>query len=235
VARQSLVAMISDDLLTRIVSGEFPPGATLPGEQELVTRHDVSRMTVREAVKTLEAMGVARIERGRGTYVNPLHRWTSLEAVLRAASNGENEAEASIQLIGLRRMLEVGAAELAAERLTSEEHAELRAQLAAMEAAHAVNDVGRFVEADLAFHDIILHASGNVFLAVLFEPLSRVIASRRAQTSRIPAIQAHAIREHGLIIIALESRDPERARLAMESHMSQTLADLKKYVLKELN
>ena len=153
--------MISDDLLARIVSGEFAPGSTLPGEQDLVARHEVSRMTVREAVKTLEAMGVARIERGRGTFVNPFNRWTSMEAVLRATSTGENDASASIQLIELRRMLETGAAELAAERISSEELDSLRAHLREMRSAHASRDVGSFVEADLAFHDVILHASGQ--------------------------------------------------------------------------
>ncbi|RFA23527.1 FadR/GntR family transcriptional regulator [Subtercola boreus] len=230
-ARQSLVAMISDELLTRIVSGEFAPGSTLPGEQDLVARHDVSRVTVREAVKTLEAMGVARIERGRGTFVNPLSEWTSLEAVLRAASNGKNDATAAIQLIELRRMLETGAAELAATRITGEEIERLDRRLATMIAAHHVNDVAKFVEADLAFHDIILRASGNVFLAVLFEPLARVLAVRRTQTSRVPEIQAHAIAVHGLIVEALRSGDPERSRQAMDAHMAQTLRDLKTHVL----
>jgi DNA-binding FadR family transcriptional regulator len=223
--------MISDDLLKRIVEGEFGPGDTLPGEQELVARHDVSRMTVREAVKTLEAMGVARIERGRGTFVNPLNRWTSMEAVLRATSNGENDDAASLQLIELRRMLEAGAAELAAARISAEDLAAVREHLLAMESSHAKNDVGRFVEADLAFHDVILHASGNIFLAVLFEPLSRILAQRRTQTSRIVQIQANAIEAHRAIVEALEAGDPHGARVAMDNHMSQTLNDLRAYVL----
>jgi GntR family transcriptional repressor for pyruvate dehydrogenase complex len=231
VVRQSLVGMISDNLLTRIIEGEFGPGDTLPGEQELVVRHDVSRMTVREAVKTLEAMGVARIERGRGTFVNPLNRWTSMEAVLRATSNGQNDVAASLQLIELRRMLEAGAAELAATRISAEELAAAREHLAAMKSSHTTNDVGSFVEADLAFHDVILHASGNIFLAVLFEPLSRILAERRTQTSRVVQIQANAIEAHAAIVEALEAGDPEHARLAMDNHMNQTLSDLRAYVL----
>ena len=74
-------------------------------------------MTVREAMKTLEAQRILSVERGRGTFVNPLSRWASLEAVLRAASEGKNDAAAAIQLIELRRMLETGACELAAGRI----------------------------------------------------------------------------------------------------------------------
>lgn len=230
-ARKSLVGVVADELLDRIIEGEFPPGATVPGEHELSARHEVSRMTVREAMKTLQAQQILSVERGRGTFVNPLNRWTSLEAVLRAASEGKNEAESSIQLIELRRMLETGACELAAGRIAEADIASLFSYISAMKAAHAINDVAAFVEADLAFHDVILRASGNVFVSVLFEPLHRVLEKRRAETSAVPEIQVHAIGHHENIADALQSRDATRAREAMDAHMQQTLDDLKNLVL----
>ncbi|SDS75369.1 DNA-binding transcriptional regulator, FadR family [Pseudarthrobacter equi] len=230
-ARKSLVGVVADELLDRIIDGEFPPGSTVPGEHELSARHEVSRMTVREAMKTLQAQQILSVERGRGTFVNPLNRWTSLEAVLRAASEGKNEAEASVQLIELRRMLETGACELAAGRISEVDTESLFAYIAAMKAAHAINDVTSFVEADLAFHDVILRASGNVFVSVLFEPLHRVLEKRRAETSAVPAIQEHAIGHHQNIAEALQSGDATRSRLAMDAHMQQTLDDLKNLVL----
>ncbi|WP_427015463.1 FadR/GntR family transcriptional regulator [Pseudarthrobacter sp. P1] len=231
-ARKSLVGVVADELLDRIVAGEFPPGSSVPGELELSARHEVSRMTVREAMKTLEAQRILSVERGRGTFVNPLNRWASLEAVLRAASEGTNDAAAAIQLIELRRMLETGACELAAARISAGDLLLLAQHLDAMRAAHRENDVAGFVAGDLAFHDVILHASGNVFVAVLFEPLHRVLETRRAQTSAVADIQDHAIGMHAAILSALESGDPEAARIAMDNHMTQTLDDLKSYVLK---
>jgi DNA-binding FadR family transcriptional regulator len=100
-----------------------------------------------------------------------------------------------------------------------------------MRAAHGVHDVAAFVEADLAFHDLILHASENVFVAVLFEPLHRVLEKRRTETSAVPQIQEHAIGHHQNIAEALESRDAARSREAMDAHMQQTLDDLKNLVL----
>ena len=85
-ARKSLVGVVADELLDRIIAGEFPPGASVPGELELSSRHEVSRMTVREAMKTLEAQRILSVERGRGTFVNPVNRWGSLVALLRASS-----------------------------------------------------------------------------------------------------------------------------------------------------
>jgi DNA-binding FadR family transcriptional regulator len=230
-ARKSLVGVVADALLDRIIAGDFPPGSSVPGELELSAKHEVSRMTVREAMKTLEAQRILSVERGRGTFVNPLNRWASLEAVLRAASEGQNEAVASVQLIELRRMLETGACELAASRISDADVNALFGYVAAMRSAHEVNDVTAFVEADLAFHDLILRASENVFVAVLFEPLQRVLEKRRAETSAVRTIQEHAIGHHQHIVEALESRNPAKAREAMDSHMQQTLDDLKNMVL----
>lgn len=230
-ARKSLVGVVADELLDRIIAGEFPPGTSVPGELELSARHDVSRMTVREAMKTLEAQRILSVERGRGTFVNPLNRWASLEAVLRAASEGKNEADASVQLIELRRMLETGACELAAGRINDAEVKTLFGHVAAMQAAHDADDLAAFVEADLAFHDLILRASENVFVAVLFEPLHRVLEKRRTETSAVREIQVHAIRHHQNIAEALASREPGRAREVMDAHMQQTLDDLKNLVL----
>ncbi|MET4093666.1 GntR family transcriptional repressor for pyruvate dehydrogenase complex [Arthrobacter sp. UYCu712] len=226
-----MVGVVADELLDRIIAGEFPPGTAVPGELELSARHEVSRMTVREAMKTLEAQRILSVERGRGTFVNPLNRWASLEAVLRAASEGKDDASAAVQLIELRRMLESGACELAAARIGEADLERLYGHIAAMRSAHDGNEVAAFVEADLAFHDLILKASENVFAAVLFEPLHRILERRRTETSKVPDIQEHAIWHHQQIADALASREPHRARDAMDAHMQQTLDDLKTYVL----
>jgi DNA-binding FadR family transcriptional regulator len=232
VARKSLVGEVADELLDRIISGEFAPGALVPGELELVEHHEVSRMTVREAIKTLTAQNILRVERGRGTFVNPVNRWSSLHAVLRATSEGTDGTDAAVQLIELRRMLETGACELAAARISEDDLAALDVFVGQMRDAHDAGDLERFVEADLAFHDVILHASENAFVAVLFEPLSRVLAERRSETSAVPEIQEHAIAMHQTVASALHSRDPHAAREAMDRHMQQTLDDLRAYVLK---
>jgi DNA-binding FadR family transcriptional regulator len=229
-ARKSLVGEVADDLLDRIVGGEFPPGALVPGELELSSQHEVSRMTVREAMKTLEAQRILSVQRGRGTFVNPVEQWNSLDAVLRAASAEIGNDLAAVQLIELRRMLETGASALAAERITPRDLERLRTCLAEMKATHDQGRLDEFVAADLAFHDVILEASGNVFLTAVFQPLHRVLAARRAETSRVPEIQEHAIAMHAQVLAALETGDPRAAREAMEEHMTQTLNDLVTYI-----
>ncbi|MET0163107.1 MAG: FCD domain-containing protein [Microbacteriaceae bacterium] len=226
-SRPSLVSVVADDLLERIVAGEFAEGDAVPTEFELAERHGVSRMTVREAVKGLIAQNVVAVVRGRGTYVQPMREWTALEPVLRATGG----ADAAVQLIELRRMFEAEAAALAAGRRDDEHLAAMEADLERMRAAAASGDVAAFVEADIAFHDVILRASGNVFLPVLFESLRRFLRQTREQTSRNPVIQAHAIERHAAVLEALRTGDPAASRASMLEHMDQTEQDLRQYVL----
>jgi DNA-binding FadR family transcriptional regulator len=230
-ARKSLASTVADDVLDAIVRGDLVAGDSLPSEAELGAQHDVSRITVREAIKTLQAQGVVRIVNGKGSYVNPVGEWASLDAVLRITSAGGSGDDVAVQLIEVRRMLETGAAALAATRRTDDDLALLERHLADMRDAHERNDVDAFVSADLGFHDVILRASGNVFLRVMFEPLTRVLAERRAQTSRVVDIQAHAIGQHASVLEAIRTGEAEAARRAMDRHMDQTVDDLRRYVL----
>ncbi len=229
--RKSLVSVVADALLDRIVAGDLAIGDALPSEAEIGESFDVSRVTVREALRTLVTQGVIRVTSGIGSVVTPLAEWQSLPAILRYRSAHGEDGEVALQLIAVRRMFETEAAALAAGRLTDAALAELDACVGTMREASARDDVATFVAADLRFHDVILRGSGNVFLTALFEPLTRVLTERREQTSRVPEIQRHAIERHDAIIRALRSGESAAARTAMDEHMQQTRDDLAEYVL----
>lgn len=229
-ARRSRVDEVVDGLFDDIVARRLLADKALPSENDLGERFDVSRVTVREAVKVLQTRGIVRVESGRGSFVQPLARWTSLSAVLAAAS-ADGDSSAAEQLIELRRIFETGAAALAAERAQPDEVEAIAADLETMRTAHASDDLVSFVAADLSFHDRILAASRNPFLTVMFAPLTEVLSERRAQTSRVRVIQQNAIAEHAHVLEALRGGDPETARRAMDRHMQQTLDDLRRHIL----
>lgn len=230
-ARRSRVDEVVDGLFDDIVARRLLADQALPSENDLGERFDVSRVTVREAVKVLQTRGIVRVESGRGSFVQPLARWTSLSAVL-AATSADGDSSAAEQLIELRRIFETGAAALAAQRTQPDEVEAIAADLETMRTAHASDDLVSFVAADLSFHDRILAASRNPFLTVMFAPLNEVLSERRAQTSRVRVIQQNAITEHAHVLEALRGGDPEAARRAMDSHMQQTLDDLRRYALR---
>lgn len=230
-ARKSLVSVVAEALMDGIISGHPEVGEALPSEAEIGETHEVSRVTVREALRALSTQGIIRVTSGIGSVVNPVDEWQSLSAMLRYRSAQDDDGEVATQLIAVRRMFESEATALAAERLSEAALAELAICLATMSEASSAGDVDGFVDADLRFHDVILRGCGNVFLKAMFEPLTRVLAERRTQTSRVPEIQQHAIAEHAAVLAGLQERDPLRARAAMEHHMQQTLDDLRTYVL----
>jgi len=229
--RESLVTKVVDQMLDEIISGGIDTASPLPPESDLATRFEVSRLTLREALKVLQSRGVVRVVPGTRNAVNPVGEWTDIAAVLRAASHRENAARASVQLVELRRIIETGAAALAAERRTEADVDRLRELVGDMRAAHEASDVSAFVVADIAFHDVIFAACGNVFLPPLLAPLSLLLRERRVETSSFPEVQAHAILKHEAVLDAIASGEPESARAAMDDHMIQTAEDLAHYAL----
>ena len=155
-ARKTLVTQVVDAILDDIVAGTIAIGDGLPSEAEIAETHDVSRLTVREAIRTLQAQGVLQVKTGKGSYVNPVSEWTSFEAVLRVSAAGSSDGDVAVQLLELRRIFEIGATALAAERRTDADLIRMSALLEEMRIAHSRNDVPHFVEADIAFHDVIL-------------------------------------------------------------------------------
>ena len=230
---ETLADELAEQLLQGILDGRYRPGAPLPPEADIAEEAGVSRLTLREAVKTLRAKNVVRVERGRGTFVNPPNRWTDLSALMRAATASRPTANAAVprRLIEARRVIEVGAAELAAARRDHTHLDALQATLDDMRAAAAGSDVESFVTADIAFHAAVLDAAGNVFLAALLDPLGRLLVEGRHQTSAHADIRVHAIEHHEAITAAIRSGSRERASEAMRAHMDQTERDLETYVL----
>jgi GntR family transcriptional regulator, transcriptional repressor for pyruvate dehydrogenase complex len=232
--RDSLADSLADQLLQGIIDGRYPTDDPLPPEADIAKEANVSRLTVREAVKTLRAKNIVRIHRGRGTFTNPPDRWTDLEALVRAIS-AQAPALAGVvpeRLIEARRVIETGTAELAATRRTSDDLERLEAHLNQMQAAGNHGDVDAFVTADLAFHQTVLDAANNAFIAALLEPLSRLLIPARRQTSEVADIRRHAIDHHRAVLDAIRSGNAENARRAMHGHIDQTSRDLRTYVLK---
>lgn len=224
---RSRVEEVVEFILAAIESERFAIGGRLPAEDDLAQQAGASRLTVREAVKILAAQRVLSAVQGRGTFVNPIEKWISIEALVRV--NQANPMDVLLQLVEVRGFIEIGAAEHFARAATDEQLARLRAHLDDMIAAHAATDLPKMIAADLAFHQLILDGCENPFIAATMQPLSRALVEARRETSAVPQMREHAIHEHGKVLDALERRDPPAARKAMRSHMRQTAADTRTY------
>lgn len=229
-ARVSRTQSVVDGLLDGIIAGRLTAGEPLPPEGDLAAQFGVSRLTMREGVKLLQAQGVIVQVPGSRHRIAPTEEWTGLEAVVRHARSAGARERSSLEMLEMRVMFETGAAELAATRRTDADLAELETLVGRMQHAHAATDVAAFVDADLAFHDVIFRAADNRILVASMLPLTTMLQETRSETSAIADIREHAIAEHLAVLAALRAGSPEASREAMVSHMRQTREDLLHFV-----
>jgi DNA-binding FadR family transcriptional regulator len=214
----------ADALLSLVLDGSFPPGSSLPSEAELASRFTVSRLTVREAIRSLESTRVIRVQQGRSSIINPVEQWSALDPrLLRARGQASGEPlRLPKRLLEARRVIEVAIAEMAAERRTEDHLQRAGTAIAVMQESHDRGDVPRFVEADLAFHEVLFEAADNAFLEALMQPLASVIREVREETSSASETREHAIDFHGRILRRVADRDADGAREDMREHLTLT-------------
>ncbi len=234
VAASRLSDEVARRLVARIREGAFGPTDRLPPTRELAAALGVSQSTLREALRTLEAMGVVAIRHGSGVYLrgaDPLNGvWSSrwLQWLLRHGASLE-------EVLQVREAVEAQAASLAAARATAQDVRRLEQVLAEGDAL-LVRHRGRpaddallqaYVRLDEAFHDTLAQIAGNAFLRHLLQALASAIAESRAATLAIPGRIERSLREHRAILRAVSRRDPEAARRAMQTHVLQVLAEVR--------
>lgn len=151
-----------------------------------------------------------------------------LDPRLLAARIG-GEASLYRMLLEARAIVEIGACELATSHCTDEDVCALESAVQAMQASG--DDVEAFVSADLSFHAGIMAASANVFIAEVFDPVAKLLAEGRRQTSSHATIRRHAIDHHRRIIAAIRGGRPLKAADAMREHMKQTANDFERYAV----
>jgi DNA-binding FadR family transcriptional regulator len=163
-AGRNLHERIANTLGERIVGGQHPPGKPLPTEIELCASLSVSRSALREAFKLLAAKRLIVSRQKVGTLVRPRAEWNMLDPdvlawTLRAAPTDEFVNG----LFEVRKIIEPSAAALAAERRSPEALGRIERALADM--FRWQGNATELIEADLRFHQSILDATGNYFLA----------------------------------------------------------------------
>ncbi|HEY0498795.1 MAG TPA: FCD domain-containing protein [Kutzneria sp.] len=217
-----LATAVVEDLVDRIVGGEISPGSALPIEPVLCEMFSVSRTVIREAVKSLEAMRLVKVQQGQGTTVRETEDWDLLDPVVLAASI-RHDAELSIleDLVDVRRALESQMAAQAAERAGAEHLRRIGTAL--RHVTDEVADASRFYRADLEFHDEIMAASGNrLARAVIRTVNAEAFRSLRYIGDPTLADLEQSNREHRAIYERLIAKDAEGAAAAMDDHIGQS-------------
>lgn len=210
--KRNLCSELVETLGSRIVRGDLRPGDVLPNEAELGKGLRASRSVVRDAVKTLSAKGLLETRTRTGTRVlAPMH-WNLLDLdVLGWRYAAMPREQFFRELYEIRRLIEPGAAEMAAERATHEDIAALAAAYDDMQSTDHAGDAA--IDADLRFHRQVLACTHNELLVQMGSVIGvGLVVSFRISSQSYGA----SLPRHGEVLEAIRARDPGGARAAME-------------------
>jgi DNA-binding FadR family transcriptional regulator len=215
---------IAHKLGTAILSGVYQPGDKLAGEVEYSGVLDVSRSAYREAIQALAAKGLVESRPKAGTRVLPRARWNLLDPdVLGWAFSGEPDVTLVRSLFELRRIIEPGAARLAAERREAGDIKRMRDALAAMRRHTLATDEGR--SADRDFHDALLDATRNDAIISLSASIGAAVSWTTQFKHRARTLPRNAIPDHARVFDAIAAGDPDAAAAAMQALVDLALDD----------
>ena len=215
---------VQDLLVDLIVDLDLDPGDALPAEPELMRALGVSRNSVREALKGLQAFGIVDIRHGYGTYVG--------RAPLRSMGPGllfhsrlavrRGDPRALRDIVEVRALLESGLIRRAALELAPDDTERLAEELDALAANGDADRAGH----DRRFHELLYEPLGNALALQLIDQFWDVYRQLEAETGTPRPDHAHLIRHHRQLLDALRHRDPDAAAALLADHFAAILTHL---------
>ena len=192
----------------------------LPSENELSQMFGVSRVPVREALKKLNAMGIAQTRQGEGSFVQMMTPGMFMNSLLPMLAWNR---KSMMDILEYRRIVEPENAALAARNADKEDIANILATIQDIE--RIGRPVLEFAIADMKFHLDIARATKNSLLFNVSNVIRDVLVSYYRKINELMGID-RAIKYHRLIYEAIRDRDPDRARYWMQEHIGTTIEDV---------
>lgn len=221
-----------EQLRNAILSGQYLPGSQLPTEQELCEIMDVSRSTIREALRALEAEGLIDVRRGSGAFV--------IEKLNNLATRGEilkwlaGREESVFQILQVREGIEWLTASLAASSNEKDLIDKLKdiidEQWKAAGNKRTPPDIRALADLDVQFHLAISEASGN---EIAHEIVSHIVPAFSEANRAVLWVDKNIdsiIKEHEAIVEAISIGDRSGAEKAMRTHISRVRQDICEYL-----
>jgi DNA-binding FadR family transcriptional regulator len=201
-----------------IASGQIGPGERLPAEPEFAARLNVSRNSLREAIRALCEARVLEVRRGDGTFVSSLEPETLLGGLGFVLDLMRDNTV--LEIFEVRRIFEPPATGLAALRATEQDVADLTDSLQRMREATTVEEL---ISYDYEFHRRIMQTTGNATLCTLMDALgTRAMRARIWRGLVQGGVMTFTLEQHGRIVDAVAARDPSLAAAASTVHVSDS-------------
>jgi len=225
---------IVEQIKQLMADGNLKPGDKLLSERELAERLQVSRASVREAIRSLEMMAFVDIRPGDGTFVRSTN---TDEIILPLAMFLAVEKSSLLDMLEIRRIFETATAGMAAERASEEEIDQIRTAYEKMKESINFHDSEKGEEYDTLFHYSIAEATHNNLLIRLFrtisEDFSRSISAARRQLFLDEHNPQIILDQHRKIYEAIKNHNPQLASNSMLEHLTYAERELNKKMVKK--
>jgi GntR family transcriptional repressor for pyruvate dehydrogenase complex len=210
--------------IERLILKKLKPGDKLPSERELAETLQVSRSSIRDAIRGLELMGLVEPRQGAGTIVREL----SAEVVVNPFATALQRKQALIgELLDFRKMLEPPLAARAATHASADELAEMEEILQRQEVKLSRGE--STITEDAEFHYSIALASGNSVVLKVLDILMDLLRDTRERSMQVEGRPEKSLAGHRRILAAIKRQDGESAKAAMRRHIE----DVEEIVLDE--
>jgi DNA-binding FadR family transcriptional regulator len=212
----------AEQIADKVRVGALRVGDKLPGERALAAQMQISRPTLREAVKVLVDAGILEVRRGPGGGMFVATDVVGVELVRHRSSLRLGEVAGVLEA---RRMLEPRVVQLAAVRATEDDFAALQRSIDAMralvDAGRALKQEDRFLQLDVQFHLALARASGNATVESLMRVLFRQLEIARDMAMHLPLVPEWTIEIHERTLAAVRSGDLVEVESVMDEHVGQ--------------
>lgn len=228
IERVSVTDMVVANLKELIKSGEMQIGDKFPTEMEICDNLNVSRSTVREAFRYLQATGLIEMKPGRGAFISKLKEDDSNNVM-----NWFSEHEIQItDFMEARMAIEPYCVKLAIKRATDEEINAIEKICSDLEKAAADKDLIKVVNYDVAFHNEIVKASHNKLLISISEKISEVFSEYRRRAFALKNDDNNGTTPHRRILQAIKEKNAKLGEIEMINHLNISLQDILKVLKK---
>ena len=222
IKRKRLSESAIDEIKNFILSNDLREGDQLPSEREFVQKLQISRSSIREALRMLEITGLVEVKPGRGIFVRnltgdilaPLSSWVS------------SNKDAIYKHFEVRLILEPEIAALAARRISKKDIGRMKQNIE-LQKSYPESEIVLIIRADIEFHRLVAEAAKNETISMLMYSLSKISFQGWKAALRVKGRNDTACREHGELLSLLAKGDEKGSRKAMRDHMLGSIRRLK--------
>ncbi len=214
IKRQKVYEAVAEQI-QRLILTKLNLGDKLPSERELADLLRVSRGSIRDAIRSLELMGLVEPRQGAGTIV----RANSVDSMKPFADALKHRQEMVSDLLDFREMLEPPLAARAAKNADFEQLLSMDRILSRQEEKMAAGEDATVEDAE--FHYSVALASGNTVVLKIIDLLMDLLRDTRHRALQVPGRPEKSLAGHHRILEAIRQRDPEAAHAAMHRHIRE--------------